>query len=293
MDNKKLEKDLVSIGIPFYNSEKYLADAIKSVLKQTYSKLELILIDDGSNDSSLKIAKEFEKADKRIRVISDGENLGLPKRLNQLSKMSRGYYYARMDADDIMHPDRIDAQVAFLIKNPTVDLLGSGLIAINNENEITGLRKGSFLENVTLKRVLKTTWCVHPTITGKLEWFQNNLYDEDLHRAQDYELWIRTVDHSNFVKLKEAYLFYREASTPSLSKYFQSTKYSLSTFFKNKKRIGFFNVIKLTINKLFKLSIYFFFSIFGQTNKLIERRSVPINVEDKKNYKKILNKIIS
>ena len=96
MDNKKLEKDLVSIGIPFYNSEKYLADAIKSVLKQTYSKLELILIDDGSNDSSLKIAKEFEKADKRIRVISDGENLGLPKRLNQLSKMSRGYYYARM-----------------------------------------------------------------------------------------------------------------------------------------------------------------------------------------------------
>lgn len=292
MDNILQEK-LVSIGIPFYNSEKFLSDAIKSVIKQTYQNWELILMDDGSSDNSLKIARDLEKNDNRIKVISDGKNLGLPNRLNQLSKLSKGYYYARMDADDIMHPERISAQVKYLIANPSIDLLGSGLIAIDNENNITGLRKGSFLDNVTLNMVMKMTWCVHPTITGKLEWFQNNPYDENLRRAQDYELWIRTVDNSKFVKLKEAYLFYREASTPSLAKYFQSTKYSLNTFFKNKNRLGILNVFKLTVNKLFKLLVYFLFSIFGQTNKLIQRRSVIMNPNDEKHYSSLIKQITS
>lgn len=291
MENKK--DTLVSIGIPFYNSKKYLEDAIKSVVKQTYSNWELILMDDGSSDSSIDIASAYEAKDNRISVVSDGKNLGLPKRLNQLSKLSKGYYYARMDADDIMHSDRIKDQVAYLKENPEIDLLGSGLISIDNENNITGIRKGSFLNNVTLQMVIKMTWCVHPTITGKLEWFQNNPYDEDLRRAQDYELWIRTADKSKFVRLSAPYLFYREASTPSLSKYVQSTQYSLNTFRKNRSKIGVFNVLKLSISKLLKLSVYFVFSIFGLTDKLIERRSVKLEKKDKDFYTNILNKIIS
>lgn len=288
-----MEKELVSVGIPFYNSEIFLADAIKSVIRQSYQNLEIILIDDGSSDGSLKIAKAFAKTDKRIQVISDGKNVGLPKRLNQLSKHAQGYYYARMDADDIMHTDRIKTQVEYLNKHTSVDLLGTGLIAIDNKNNITGLRKGSHLETITLNMVMRMTWAVHPTITGKLAWFQENLYDENLRRAQDYELWIRTVEHSKFVKLKDAYLFYREASTPSLTKYFQSTKYSLNIFLKARKKLGLINLLKLTINKLFKLAVYFVFSIFGQTNKLIERRSVAMDAKDEKQYASILNKIIS
>ena len=288
-----LEKELVSVGIPFYNSEKYLSDAIKSVIRQSYQNLEIILIDDGSSDDSLKIAKEFDNVDKRVQVISDGRNLGLPKRLNQLSKHAKGIYYARMDADDMMHPDRIKTQIEYLNRHTSVDLLGSGLIAIDNENNITGLRKGSLLENITLKMVIRMTWAVHPTITGRLEWFKNNPYDENLRRAQDYELWIRTVDHSKFVKLKEAYLFYREASTPSLAKYFQSTKYTLNIFVINRKKLGLINLFKLSINKLFKLAVYFVFSIFGQTNKLIERRSVELENKDKVFYTSIIKNIIS
>jgi len=198
-----------------------------------------------------------------------------------------------MDADDIMHPDRIQNQVKYLVEHPEIDLLGSGLISIDNENNITGIRKGKFLNNVTLPMVMKMTWCVHPTITGKLEWFQNNPYDEQLRRAQDYELWIRTVDKSKFVRLAEPYLFYREASTPSLKKYIQSTQYSLNTFRKNRKKLGLFNVINLSINKLLKLSVYFVFSIFGLTDKLIERRSVKMEENDKEFYTAILNKVIS
>lgn len=289
MDSKNVS--LVSIGIPFYNSEDFLKDAINSVVNQTYTNWELFLVDDGSKDSSLNIAKSFESKDKRIQVLSDGKNKGLPVRLNQLSQLATGKYYARMDADDMMHPERLAIQIAYLEKNNEVDLLGSGLIAIDNENCITGIRKGLFMQNFTLKQVLETTWCVHPTITGKSEWFKNNPYDERMKRAQDYELWIRTIEKSSFVRLEEPLLFYREASTPSLTKYYKSTQYSLKIFQKNKNKIGMMNVVKMSINKLLKLGVYFVFSIFGATDKLIQRRSVTLLEADRIKYQSILNAI--
>lgn len=284
--------DLVSIGIPFYNSERYLSDAIKSVLKQTYPHFELILIDDGSTDNSIQIAKEFEKKDKRIKVISDGKNLGLPTRLNQTVSLSTGYYYARMDADDIMFPNRIEKQVEYLINNPSVDLVGTGLLSIDNDNNITGLRKNKFSDNFTLEQVLKGPWAAHPSITGRREWFIENRYDENMKKAQDYELWIRTVEKSSFVRLFEPYLFYREASTPSLKKYFESTKYSLNIYSKNKSRIGFFKVLKLSIVKILKLKVYFAYSLLGSTDKLIQKRAKPLDDNDKENYKELMLEIL-
>ena len=107
----------VTIGISFYNAEDYLSDAIKSILVQTYSHWELILIDDGSKDNSLKIADTYAAKDKRIRVISDGMNKKLPYRLNQITSEAKGDYIARMDADDVIAVDRIEKQVNFLEKN--------------------------------------------------------------------------------------------------------------------------------------------------------------------------------
>ena len=287
----KNNQPTVSIGIPFYNSELFLEDAINSVLRQSYIHWELFLVDDGSNDNSLKIAKSFEENDPRIHVLSDGKNLGLPARLNQLSQLAKGIYYARMDADDMMHPERLAIQVDYLQEHEGIDLLGSGLIAIDNDNNITGIRKGSFMQNFTLKQVLETTWCVHPTITGKSSWFKNNPYDERMKRAQDYELWIRTVEESSFVRLENPLLFYREASTPSLKKYFKSTQYSLKIFQKNSSKIGVMSVVKMSINKLLKLFVYFVFSIFGATDRLIQRRSVTLLDSDREKYQSILNSI--
>lgn len=288
MDN--LNEPLVTVGIPFYNSEKYLADAVKSTINQTYSNLEIILLDDGSTDASLKIAQEFEKNDTRIRVISDAKNVGLPKRLNQLSELAKGKYYARMDADDIMFPNRIKFQVDYLINNSEVDLLGTGLIAIDNTNNIIGLRKGSALSHITLKNALKGSWTAHPSITGKVEWFKKNNYDETLRRSQDFELWIRTVEKSNFVRIEEPLLFYREASTSSIKKYTQSTKYSIKTFWKNRNKTGILFSIFHSFMKLSKLLIYFFYFLAGSTGTLIEKRSVKLTGNKKNNYIDILNK---
>lgn len=130
----------VSVGIPIYNASLYLDDAIKSIMAQTYKKWELILINDGSLDSSLDIAKYYESLDSRIRVISDGENKKLPFRLNQLIYESKGEYIARMDADDVMHPQRLEKQLSFLEENRNYDLVSSGLISIDSQNKVKGFR---------------------------------------------------------------------------------------------------------------------------------------------------------
>ena len=131
---------LLSVGIPFYNAEQYLDFAIQSVLAQSYENWELILLDDGSTDDSLRIANKFTKIDKRIRVISDGENKKLPYRLNQLITESKGDFFARMDADDLMHPNRLEKQLRFLENNTKYDLVSSGLISIDNANKVQGYR---------------------------------------------------------------------------------------------------------------------------------------------------------
>ena len=127
---------LVTIGIPFFKDKEYLSAAIQSVINQTYQNWELILMDDGSSDGSLEIAKSFK--DKRIRIVSDGKNKGLPSRLNEIVGLARGEFVARMDADDIMHPERIEKQVDYLIDHPEVNVLGTMAYVIDASNSIIG-----------------------------------------------------------------------------------------------------------------------------------------------------------
>src|SRR5512138_427624 len=99
----------VSIGIPFYNPGRAFEKAVRSVFSQTHADWELILMDDGSSDGSLELARSI--TDPRVRVLSDGANRGLCARLNQIAREARHGLLCRMDADDVMHPDRLHRQV--------------------------------------------------------------------------------------------------------------------------------------------------------------------------------------
>lgn len=289
MTEKALDNNvLVSIGIPFFNCENYLEDAINSVINQSYSNWELILVDDGSSDSSTKIAEQYQNIDSRIKLYCDGTNLGLPSRLNQLSDLALGEYYFRMDADDIMHPERIKTQLAYLIDNPTVDLVGSGLIAIDNQNRIIGLRKGLNKDFYSLNDIVNGYWCVHPTVAGKTVWFKQNKYDPNLKRAQDYDLWIRTIQTSHLSKIEKPLLFYREASTPSLQKYKIAAFNSIKIYVKNREIIGSMKAILFIFIKLVKLFIYFIYNLFNLTDRLIDRRSFKLESNSYQEYKEIL-----
>ena len=127
--------NLVYVGIPFYNAEKYLDYAIRSVLNQTYTNWKMTLIDDGSTDSSLALARKYT-SDTRVKVISDGRNKGLVYRLNELVKLSDCKYFVRMDADDIMHPQRLEKQLRYLEEHPQADVVGSWAYSIDTGNRV-------------------------------------------------------------------------------------------------------------------------------------------------------------
>lgn len=210
---------LISIGIPFYNAQQYLGYAIESVLSQTYEDWELILIDDGSSDNSLAIANMYAMKDPRIRVVSDGRNKKLPYRLNQLIEESTGDFIARMDADDIMHPERLEKQLDFLKENERYDLVSTGLLSIDNYNRIKGFRKVDFLYDGFSN--IKTSYpIVHPSVMARRSWFERNKYSEEYPRAEDFELWTRTISNKDFkmAVLPDLLLYYREEGNLSIDK---------------------------------------------------------------------------
>lgn len=260
---------MISIGIPFHNSEKYLAYAIESVLYQTYSNWELILLDDGSTDSSLDIANLYAKKDSRIRVISDGENKKLPFRLNQLIDESKGEYIARMDADDIMHPDRLFKQFTYLNSNRDIDIVSSGLVSIDSNNCIKGYRSSSnIITNVSIDKGFPI---VHPSVMARKNWFLRNKYNENFPRSQDYELWCRSFAKNDLkiAILPELLLYYREEGVISVDKLKRSYIDSFKIYTKYSKR---FNLKKFFIHYC-KVVVVFILDKIGSLQKIANRRN--------------------
>lgn len=261
---------MVTIGLPFYNAEKYLALAIESVLQQTYTNWELLLLDDGSTDDSLSIAQSYAQKDSRIKVISDGKNKNLATRLNELPSLAQGLYLARMDADDIMHSARIERQLSVLKAHPEIDVLGTNAYIINDENAVTSTRYPITPKN-TLTRVKSF---IHPTIIAKKQWFLENPYDTKALRMEDAELWYRTHSKYHFVRLNEPLMFYREVGNNYYKKYFLAqqskayifSKYPNESYWKHYFRANFLKGI-----------VYRIAHIFGMEQWLVNRRNVKIN----------------
>lgn len=264
MLNEVNHSPVISIGIPFYNAENYLAYAIQSVLSQSYQNWELILVDDGSIDNSLKIAQKFAHKDIRIKVICDGKNRQLPYRLNQLIKESKGKFIARMDADDIMHPLRLEKQLEILRVYSDIDVLGTNAYVIDENNLVFGCRYKQ------VEGLEKVDGFIHPSIMGKKSWFLDNPYDEKAIRIEDAELWYRTKHQSNFMITYEPLLFYREFGKYYYKKYFLANiskkyilqKYNYSSFWRT-----FFRLNKI------KGNIYYLANLFNQEQKLINKRN--------------------
>ncbi len=207
----------LTIGLPIYNAEEYVGDAIRSIQNQTMSDWTCIIIDDGSQDGSLEIVQNLIKKDPKFTLIADGHNRGLPSRLNEIASLCKTRYLARMDSDDIMLPHRIALQLEVLQTRKTVDVVGSDAYIIDVDNKIHGVRRGQV--KFDIQNALHHSLFIHPTIMGRTEWFKANPYDIERKRSEDYELWLRTVKFSNFFKIEEPLLFYREVGLKHANKY--------------------------------------------------------------------------
>jgi glycosyltransferase involved in cell wall biosynthesis len=209
----------ISIGIPFYNAQEFLADAIRSIFAQTYQDWELILVDDGSTDRSLGIARAVR--DPRVRVLSDGENRKLPWRLNQITAEARYDFIGRMDADDLISPTRFEREMAVLEAHPEIDLVTTGVCSITRDGRPIGIRNPS-PGGVTIDDVLPMKGCVitHAAILGRKAWFLRNPYDTSLQTAQDAELWVRACAKKDLHvgRISEPLYYYREERNVTIEK---------------------------------------------------------------------------
>ncbi|MGV1717174.1 glycosyltransferase family 2 protein [Vibrio furnissii] len=192
-----IQKPLVSVVMPVYNSELYLEKAIESVLSQSYSNFELLIIDDGSTDNSISIVNSFK--DKRIKLYSNGQNKGLIYTLNYAINLCRGEFVARMDADDICLADRFLKQINYLQKNTDVGLCGMHAFPIGNVslksrifNIITdSFSPPTFNDDILISHIFECR-IIHPTVMIRKSIFDSGFrYDMEAIHAEDYDLWVR------------------------------------------------------------------------------------------------------
>jgi glycosyltransferase involved in cell wall biosynthesis len=212
---------LVSVLIPVYNAEKHLAEAIESILNQSYSDFEFLIINDGSNDKSEEIILSY--SDQRIRYIKNESNLKLIKTLNKGIQICKGKYIVRMDADDISHPERIQKQVDFMESHSEVGICGSWFESFGSSNNKIVKYKEKHDEIFT-KMQYQCHFC-HPTLIIRKEIFNDSemLFDEDYAHAEDYDFYIKASKKWKFHNIQEPLLKYR-IHDDSVSKKYKSTQ---------------------------------------------------------------------
>jgi glycosyltransferase involved in cell wall biosynthesis len=208
-ENTVMSTPMISVGMPVYNAGKYLRLALRSMVAQTFKDWELILIDDGSGDHSVESNLDILK-DPRIRVISDGRNLGLAARLNQSVQEARGLYFARMDQDDISYPHRFERQLESLERNLDWDLLGTRYLTIDMGGQPIGVSPLVVRHEEIVSAPWRGFYLGHPTWMGRKDWFIRNPYAQPgPYFCEDQELLLRTYQHSIFASSPEVHLAYR------------------------------------------------------------------------------------
>ncbi|MFY7740918.1 MAG: glycosyltransferase family 2 protein [Flavobacterium sp.] len=206
MNNATLPE--ISVVMPVYNAEKYLNEAIDSVLNQTYSNFELIILNDKSTDSSKAIIESYLAKDSRIVFIDKETNVGPANLRNQGFDLARGTYIALLDADDIAKPTRFEKQIAILKYNPEIGVCGTWFTTFGDKE------KNKVLQHPEKHNQIKVNFLIDCTIGNSTAFFRKNIlddirYDKEYVPVEDYHLWSRLIVKTQFYILQETLVDYR------------------------------------------------------------------------------------
>ncbi len=196
----------VSVILPVYNSEKYIREAVQSILNQTFTDFELLIFNDASTDNTLNILREFK--DSRIQIINNEVNLRVVKTLNKGLDLAKGEFIARMDADDIAHAERFSKQLNYFKNHPQVDFCGTWVQNFGAEDLIM---RAAYTHDNIKARLLFLNPVFHPSVMFKRDSFKkyNLRFDESFTNAEDYGLWADAIDVIKFANVPEVLLKYR------------------------------------------------------------------------------------
>jgi glycosyltransferase involved in cell wall biosynthesis len=271
---------MISVLMPVYNSGKYLEEAIKSILNQTYENFELIISYDESSDNSLEIIKKYESLDSRI-IVSYGKGRGIIKALNDGLKLAKGQYLARMDSDDVSHKTRFDSQIKFMETNPEIGICGT-FIKIFGKSLNDYILKYPISDKLLKLKLLFSVSFAHPTVLIRHELLKKHdiKYDENYELIEDYKLWVDMSNYTKFGMVPEVLLDYRHLET-SLSK---TAEKEIETRYIAHKKVFTEVLKKLNIKNNEKENRLHF--IIG-LNKRIEKEKIDLH-----SLNRYLNKII-
>jgi glycosyltransferase involved in cell wall biosynthesis len=218
----------VSVVVPVYNTERYIADTINSILRQTFTDFELIVIDDGSKDRSPEILRELAAKDARIR-LTVRENRGIVRTRNELLEQCRGKYMAVNDSDDLSMPDRLEKQVAYLESHPECVLLGSRVMLMDPFGSPVAV-SGQKLEHEEIEQELLGNgggWAlVQSAIMARVDVARRigGYRGEEHNLAEDHDLFVRLAEAGKVANLPEPLVWYRRHHTSLTHTLYQSKK---------------------------------------------------------------------
>ncbi|WP_048689706.1 glycosyltransferase family 2 protein [Catenovulum maritimum] len=192
-----MKQDLISVVIPVHNCAPYLEAAISSIRNQTYQNLEIICVDDGSTDSSLDLLQKISKEDNRVKVFSV-DSIGISRTLNLAIENASGDYIARMDADDLSIPSRIQIQKKFLDDNADVDIVGSWLELFGLREEVWYYRQ--YDEFIKAMMLFRHNGFAHNGILVRKRFYKQFQYKPEFDGVEDLELWTRAIIEKPEVK---------------------------------------------------------------------------------------------
>jgi glycosyltransferase involved in cell wall biosynthesis len=283
-------KPLISIVLPCFNFQESIGDTLRSIAGQSYQNWELLAIDDGSTDDTLQLLQSFD--DSRIRIVSESVNRGVSHRLNQAALMARGEYYARMDADDLMFPLRLEKQLDFLLQHPEVDLVGTGLVSISEKRIPCGIRLAPARVSDPF-RILKGEVLYQPTVMGRTSWFLEHPYVEGYKHSEDFALWAKSAGDLRIANLQEPLLFYREKGLFSYKKYKGRSYYTRKALVSyGPVAVGPLTTQLLLLRRCAKDLIYALFYYLGIWNRVLSLSNRRLDKASACCYTKLLADIM-
>jgi len=236
----KMKNPKVTVLMSVYNGEKYLREAIDSILAQTFKNFEFLIVNDGSTDKTAEILKSYK--DSRIKIISNEKNIGLTKSLNKGLKAAKGNYIARQDADDVSMPERLEKEVEFLEQNRNVGLVGTDYLFINEKGKVVHIVKCLNGSRELKEKLLEGNQFGHGSVMLRRECIDEvGTYREEFKFAQDYDFYLRIAEVYDVANISEP-LYQWRINVKSVSvkeKMFQDKYASLAIeLAKERKRFG-------------------------------------------------------
>ena len=283
----------ISIGTSAYNAEATLPLTLRSLFAQTFTDWELILVDDGSTDGTAALMRSL--ADSRVRVFVDGKNKTSGPRLNEITRLAAAPLICRLDADDVMHPRRLEEQLAYLDANPEVDVVGTGMYSVDAEYQLQG-KRGGYRPPASKVEVAMRGMLIHSTVVGKREWFQQNPYDESPYarRCEDAELWFRTFGRSTFGAIDKPLQFCMEDAAHAIRKLRSSNAGRLRIMFRGHgeiRKLPLRSRLHVAVTILVKMAFYELLWAAGRRQYLIDKRNLPIDATEAEAAAAVLEQI--